>query len=112
MTGLQIFTNNSWSGVSHHGSLLKQADRLDVDHLPEAKGEFHDPQLQALQDRLVAEGPRLLQDAISVGVLIEATGMANIAAAVELTEEPVLDAVYGNLLAASEAHLEAFESLL
>lgn len=113
-TGLPIFANIIDAETRHHDAMLSQADRLgiDVSGLPTAEGEFADPELQALYDRLVSEGSASETAALEVGVFIEATDLVDIAAAIEVTDDTALDQSYANLLAGSENHLAAFESQL
>jgi hypothetical protein len=67
------------------------------------------PTMQALYDDLVAAGSVSRAAAIGVGISIEKADIADLEAAIAQTDEARLDRVYGNLLAGSERHLQAFE---
>ncbi|WP_299361802.1 DUF2202 domain-containing protein [uncultured Paracoccus sp.] len=108
--GLQVFDNIIDSEQQHYDAMLDQADRLglDVSYLPTATGAFYDPELQALYDRLTAEGLASEQAAIDVGIYIEEKDLVDIAEAADNTDDEALDRTYANLLAGSENHLAAF----
>lgn len=74
-----------------------------------AVGTFPSPDMQRLYDDLVARGSVSRAAAIDVGLWIERHDVADLQAAIAETDEVPLDRVYGNLLAASQRHLQAFE---
>jgi hypothetical protein len=67
---------------------------------------------QELYDQLVAERSVSRAAALGVGVQIETLDIADLQAAIRETDEPMLDLVYGNLLAGSNRHLSAFMRVL
>ena len=75
-------------------------------------GSFVNPDLQDFYDDLLETGSASLQDALEVGVAIEVKDITDLAEAAEAVAGTQLETVYETLLAASESHLAAFESLL
>lgn len=75
-------------------------------------GRFADADLQALHDRLVADGSASLTAALTVGALIEETDIQDLDVA--LADAPPADvaAVYDRLRGASGNHLRAFTGAL
>ena len=109
---MPIFTNIAESETRHHDAVAGLLDTYGVDD-PSADtglGEFDDPTLQTLYDRLVAQGGQSLADAFAVGVLIEQADITDLQAAIEESTHADIDQVYGNLLEGSRQHLEAFSS--
>jgi hypothetical protein len=83
-------------------------DPIDED----VAGRFEDADLQALHDRLVADGSASLTAALTVGALIEETDIQDLDVA--LADGPPADvaAVYDRLRGASGNHLRAFTGAL
>jgi hypothetical protein len=77
-----------------------------------AAGSFPSSATQKLYDDLVAKGSASRAAAIDVGVTIEKQDIADLQNAIAATDEALLDRVYGNLLAGSKRHLQAFEGNL
>lgn len=77
-----------------------------------AAGAFPSAATQKLYDDLVARGSVSRAAAIGVGVTIEKADIADLQQAIAATDEALLDRVYGNLLAGSKRHLQAFEGNL
>ena len=65
--------------------------------------------MQKLYDDLVAKGSASRAAAVQVGISIETMDIADLEAAIAQTDEAQLDRAYGNLLAGSQRHLQAFE---
>ena len=106
--GLPIFDTIAASEQKHTAAV---ADLLDRYGLPDpaaglAPGEFLDPDLQALYDRLVALGGRSVIDALQVGALIEELDINDLR--LRSSDQPDIDRVYARLERGSSNHLRAF----
>jgi hypothetical protein len=75
-------------------------------------GQFSTPEFQALYDEVVALGSASLVDALSAGVLVEETDIADLNTALSETIVKDLTTVYKNLLNGSFKHLAAFNAWL
>ena len=64
--------------------------------------------MQKLHDDLVARGSKSLTDALEVGKLIEQTDIADLDTRIARTTQSDIVAVYNNLKAGSQNHLNAF----
>lgn len=107
------FTMIAASEATHLEAIQGLLDRYGVEDptLGSGVGEFSDPAFQALYDDLVAAGSASLEAAAGVGVTIEEIDIADLQAAIDAAPTSDIARVYGNLLAASESHLEAFTAL-
>jgi hypothetical protein len=112
--GLRVFSNISASESKHMDAVAELLDAYDLADpaAGAAPGEFRDESLQALYDRLITQGSRSLSDALAVGVIIEETDIADLQQRLAATDNPEIEAVFDNLLSASERHLGAFERQL
>jgi hypothetical protein len=72
-------------------------------------GRFSDPAVQAIYDRLLAEGQADLAAALRVGQTVEQTDIDDLRAAPNGLTAPDVTQVYANLLGASQRHLTAFQ---
>jgi hypothetical protein len=114
-TGVKAFDRIAASEDSHVDALVRQAeadgvDLSDILLMPE--GTYQDDTLQALYDDLLAQGSQSATAALEVGVAIETKDIVDLEVASESVEGTKLAEVYDALLAGSESHLEAFQSLL
>ncbi len=76
-----------------------------------AIGVFKNTELAALYQDLIAQGSASLQEALKVGVLVEKTDIEDLEKALSIQGLPTsVRRVFTNLLAASQRHLEAFET--
>lgn len=66
------------------------------------------PSTQALYDSLYAEGKTSPQAALKAGVQVEKLDIKDLAAALAITEDETLQAIYKRLRVGSERHLAAF----
>lgn len=108
--GLSPFANISTSEQRHMNAMLLLLRKY---HLPDpaagnAIGEFTDPELQKLYDKLVADGMRSAEEALKVGGLIEEVDMEDIQSAIDRSTKSDIDAVYEKLMCGSRNHLRAF----
>lgn len=106
------FTNIAASERQHMDAVATLIDRYGLTDpaADTAIGEFVDPDLQALYDELIARGSTSLEEALRVGVLIEETDIADLAA--RASDDPVVQTVWDRLTAGSENHLAAFTTAL
>ncbi|VGO22611.1 DUF2202 domain-containing protein [Pontiella sulfatireligans] len=105
----QVFDNISQSEQKHTDAVLDLILKYGLDDpaLPEV-GEFANAYLQDLYDELIAIGMASQLDALYVGALIEEVDIEDIVLSMERTDKADILNVYGDLLAGSESHLNAF----
>jgi hypothetical protein len=109
----RIFTNIAASEQTHMDAIEKLLVRYNIpDPAVAALGEFTNPDLQALYNRLIEAGSRSLVEALQVGVEIEETDIADLTDGIAASAHNDIITVYGNLLAGSLNHLNAFNSNL
>ncbi|CDZ90258.1 DUF2202 domain-containing protein [Rhodococcus ruber] len=109
--GVPIFGNISDSEQRHHDAIGRLLERYSVPD-PSAgqlPGVYADTELQEAYDTWLARGLSSVDEAYAVGVELETGDIADLSAAVERSDEAAIHRVYGNLRAASENHLQAFE---
>lgn len=108
--GLRPFGNISGSEQVHMDAILALLQHHGapdpVDGL--GIGEFHDPKMHALYDRLVEQGLKSREEAVRVGLAIEELDIADLRAAAARTDKAEILAVYANLERGSRNHLRAF----
>ena len=104
------FANVAASEQKHMDAMLKllRKYRLPDPAAGNAIGEFTDPDLQTLYDKLVDTGLKGPDDALLVGGLIEEVDMVDIQDAMDRATQADIDAVYANLMCGSRNHLRAF----
>ncbi len=110
----QVFSNISRSEQMHMDMVLGLIDKYGLDDPAAGKGlgEFTNPELQALYDKLVAQGSQSLADALKVGAAIEEIDILDLQARLAQTDNADIQQVYQNLMAGSENHLRAFTRTL
>lgn len=109
MWGNQVFYNISLSEQKHTDAVLGLIEKHGLtDPASELEGVFNDSRLQDLYDLLMDMGDDGVLEALEVGVLIEVTDITDIEEAIKRTDKADILNVYGNLLAGSENHLDAF----
>jgi hypothetical protein len=112
--GLRVFANISRSEQQHTEAVAYLLDRYDISDPAAGSdlGEFTNTDLQALYERLVAQGSKSVADALKVGAAIEEIDIADLQERMAKTTNADILRVYGNLTAGSENHLRAFVSTL
>ncbi len=105
---VRAFSNISQSEQRHMDSILGLLEKYGLEDPALGFGEFANAELQELYDTLVADGLQSKLDALMVGALIEEVDMEDIVEAMKRTNKSDILTVYGNLLAGSENHLNAF----
>jgi len=110
----RIFSNISTSEQRHMDTLKTLLDGYGVPDPTAGKGrgEFSDPKLQALYDKLIQQGSTSIVEALKVGVIIEKTDMDDLHDAIASTTLIDVKTVYNNILGGSLNHLSAFNSNL
>lgn len=108
--GEQAFSNIAKSEQNHMDALGKLLVKYGI---PDSVanlgvGQFNTPEFQEMYNELVRIGSVSLIDALSVGVLIEETDIADLNVALSETKVNDLTTVYTNLLGGSQKHLAAF----
>jgi hypothetical protein len=108
--GLAPFSNIATSEQKHMNAmlLLLRKYRLPDPAAGNLIGEFTDPELQDLYNRLVVDGMRSPEEALMVGGLIEEVDMEDIQSAIDRSTQSDIDAVYEKLMCGSRNHLRAF----
>ena len=112
--GLRVFSNIAASEQQHTSAVATLLSRYGVSDpaAGNAVGEFTDLALQALYDKLIAQGSTSVAAALKVGAAIEEIDILDLQERVAVTTHADIVRVYGNLLAGSENHLRAFVSNL
>lgn len=111
---LRIFENIAASETAHIDAVSGLLDQFDIDDLAAGNepGEFTDPTLQDLYDRLVADGSASLDAALNVGALIEELDISDLQIRSAATDVSEIIAAYATLERGSRNHLRAFTSQL
>ena len=89
-------------------ALLGLLDKYGLEDPILGFGKFADEELQELYDDLVATGLQSKLEALMVGALIEEVDIEDIVLAMKRTNKTDILNIYGNLVAGSENHLNAF----
>ena len=109
--GSRIFGNIKNSETSHQSMVLAVMESRGLaDPRTDTLGTFTNPDLQALYDKLVAQGNQSQAEAYEVGIIIEEVDIADLQrmiAALDPADSDIKD-VYENLLHGSENHMRAF----
>lgn len=107
--GMQVFSNIADSEQTHMDTVKTLIDRYGLeDPASPTAGTFTNATLQALYDRLVAEGSASQIDALKVGAEIEETDIVDLQTATERTDNADVRQVYTFLMQGSENHLRSF----
>jgi hypothetical protein len=112
--GLRVFDNIAAAEQQHTGAVAFWLNYYHVNDpaAANALGKFTDPELQALYNRLVAQGKQSVVDALRVGVAIEEIDILDLQERMDASTNATLDRLYANLKAGSENHLRAFATNL
>ncbi len=109
-TGSLVFDRISNSEQKHYDTLLVVAEKagLDLSGLSTTAGVFTNPEIQSLYDTLFTQGSTSLPEALQVGIVVENTDMADLAAYAADPAIGIVGAIYSNLAEGSAHHLAAF----
>lgn len=104
-----IFANIAQSEQQHMEAMLAMIKRHHLaDPAIPTIGMFADTELQALYNKLIAQGQQSLISALSAGAEIEEIDILDLQKAIAETDQRDLRRSYENLLAGSGNHLRAF----
>ncbi|MDW4904081.1 DUF2202 domain-containing protein [Streptomyces sp. ADMS] len=108
---VRVFERIAAAETNHLSAVRTLLDRCDVTDptAGQPAGEFADPAVQATYDRLLGQGEESLDAALKAGRTVETDDIAALTKALSGLTAPDARQVYGNLLAASERHQEAFD---
>lgn len=109
--GSRVFDNIKNSETTHQDLLLAVMESRELpDPRKSDVGKFTNPDLQALYDKLTAQGSQSQTEAFRVGVIIEETDITDLNKMIANLDVKDTDikAVLENLLNGSENHLRAF----
>lgn len=109
-----VFAEIALSEDTHTSTVDYLLDKFGVEDpvVSDTIGEFTNEELQALYDKLIAEGANSFINALYVGALIEEKDMRDILAAINRTDERPIILAYSNLLDGSKSHLRAFVKVI
>jgi len=108
--GSRPFLNIQKSEQRHMDIMIQMLEKDNVSYkLSDEPGVFYNEELQALYDKLIAQGDTSELEAFIVGKLIEETDISDLKEAIKHTTDKTNIEVYSNLLRASENHLQAFD---
>lgn len=110
--GQATFSNIAASEQAHMDEIKLLLERYGLADLALEAGVFSDPDLQALYDRLVAQGSLSIAEALKVGGAIEEIDILDLQERLAQTDNADLQQVYNHLMSGSYNHLNAFASAL
>jgi len=111
---LRIFTNIAQSEQTHTEAIRDLLVKYQIEDpvIDDTVGVFANPELQTLYNDLVAKGTVSVEEALTVGVLIEELDIRDLQAEIDTSDNEDIDLVYENLLRGSRNHLRSFMSQL
>jgi hypothetical protein len=111
---LRIFTNITQSEQTHTEAIRDLLVKYQIEDpvIDDTVGVFANPELQTLYNDLVAKGTVSVEEALTVGVLIEELDIRDLQAEIDTSDNEDIDLVYENLLRGSRNHLRSFMSQL
>ncbi|MGE0878322.1 MAG: DUF2202 domain-containing protein [Acidimicrobiia bacterium] len=109
---LPIFSNIASAEATHTASVKTLLDRYSIADpvMDRAAGDFENAQIDALYDKLVAQGNVSEIEALKVGATIEDLDIVDLQK--RATTTPDIDLVYDNLEKGSRNHLRSFTTQL
>lgn len=110
--GQPTFQNIAASEQAHMDEVKLLLDRYGLTDPALDPGKFTDANLQALYDKLVAQGSASLADALKVGAAIEEIDILDLQTRLAQTDNADIQWVYNNLMSGSSNHLKAFTGAL
>ncbi len=110
--GMRIFSNINKSEVKHSDAVLRLLNYFNIpDPALTQVGKFNSPDIQALYNKLTADGSTI-ENALAVGAFIEEYDIADLRKLIAETQNADLKMVYTNLLKGSYNHIKAFSKVL
>ncbi|MDQ5884896.1 MAG: hypothetical protein QG645_58 [Patescibacteria group bacterium] len=113
--GSKVFSNIQKSETNHQNKVLALLKSKNIaDPRSTQPGVFNNQDLQALYDKLIAQGNQSPTEAFKVGVAIEELDIADLKTDISKLDETESDVkiVYESLLSGSQKHLAAFNRQL
>lgn len=110
--GQPTFQNIAASEQAHMDEVKLLLDRYGLTDPALDPGKFTDANLQALYDKLVAQGSASLADALKVGAAIEEIDILDLQTRLTQIDNADIQWVYNNLMTGSYNHLKAFTGAL
>lgn len=113
--GSKVFSNIQKSESNHQKKVLALLNSKNIaDPRSTQPGVFNNQDLQALYDKLIAQGNQSPTEAFKVGVAIEELDIADLKTDISKLNETEADVktVYESLLSGSQKHLAAFNRQL
>ncbi|WP_372776579.1 DUF2202 domain-containing protein [Mangrovibacterium sp.] len=110
---MRIFSNISQSESTHMNAMLMLLETYEMkDPASDQTGVFNNSGLQAVYNRLLADGKLSLVDALKSGAYVEELDILDLEKQLEMVSNEQIKQVYSNLLRASRNHLRAFTRVL
>ena len=108
--GARQFLNIQNSEQMHMNQLAALLDREGITHAGSGKeaGTYAYDDLQQLYDNWLERGLQSREEAFKVGIELEKQDIADLEAAKNNVQSKELKSIYGNLIEASQRHLQAF----
>jgi len=112
--GLNIFANIAQSEQTHTEAIRDLLVKYDIEDpvIDDSVGVFTNQELQTLYNDLVAQGATSIEEALTVGALIEELDIRDLQTEIDQSDNADIDLVYENLLRGSRNHLRSFMSQL
>jgi hypothetical protein len=111
---IPVFANIARSEAAHLAAMGMLIERYDLDDpiTDSEAGQFHNPELQSLYDELTDRGRVSLEEALSVGALVEDLDIADLQHLITESDNDDIRIIYQNLLKGSRNHLRSFSRQL
>ncbi|AIF70098.1 hypothetical protein PAP_08585 [Palaeococcus pacificus DY20341] len=110
---LPIFNNIAKSEQTHMDTVKLLIDKYGLeDPVIDEVGKFSNPELQELYNQLVEKGSKSVEDALTVGAMIEELDIVDLQKWISKTDKQDIITVYENLMKGSRNHLRSFVSNL
>ncbi len=112
--GMQIFSNIASSEQTHMDEVLAVLNKYELEDPVKSDqvGAFVDPNLAKLYQELATRGLASIEEALTVGALIEDLDIYDLSRYMDQTENADITRVYENLARGSRNHLRSFASQL
>lgn len=111
-TASAIFRDTAQSEQNHMDAVEVLIDKYGLIDPVREKGVFANQTLQAIYDRLLAQGRRSEDDALRAGATFEEISILDLEKQIAITDKEDILTVYQSLLAGSEKHLRSYVNAL
>jgi hypothetical protein len=108
--GIPVFNNISDSEQKHMDAVKSLIIKYGLNDsvINDKRGEFTNPELKKLYEKLVEQGKSSIAEALKVGAIIEDLDIYDIDEAILKSDNTDIVFVFGNLRKGSENHMRAF----